>query len=396
MTAQPDKAPDELESRRSFIGAGLGAAGVVVAGGVLSACSNDSSAQPDASTAPDSIPFEETATGSPAIEWDMATSWPTSLVTLFGAAELFADQLAKITGGRFKIAAKPAGELVGGTEILPAVSQGEPIIGHTNSYYYTDLSPVQQFGTSVPFGLTQRQQAAWLYEGGGLDLLNDFYAEEHNIITFPCGSTGCQMGGWFTKEINTVDDLNGLRMRIPGVIAGTVLSNFGGEQVEVAAGKILESIRDGEIDAAEFVGPTDDFILGLDQLGTTLYYYYPGWWEPGTMQEIQINLDEWNKLPTQYQDAIQNAAGYANLRTLARYDVLNGADFKKIQEFAEIREFSPELMEAFKVETEKVLDEEAKADATFAEILGQWREYRDKVSAWHGTAELSYLEQQTQ
>ncbi len=385
-----------LESRRSFLGAGLSMAGAAAAGTVFAARSTGGSIAAADDTPSDTAPLDETVGDLPVVEWTMATSWTSSLVTLYGAAELFAEEVAKVTGGRFRITVKPAGEIAGGNEVLPAVRDGLAEIGHSSGHYYASLSPIHQFSTTLPFGLTQRQQAAWLYEGGGLDLLNDFYAEEHNIITFPCGSTGCQMGGWFTKEINTVDDLNGLRMRIPGAISGQVLQNFGGEQVALPGGKILEAIRDGEIDAAEFVRPTDDLILGLDQLGTTLYYYYPGWWEPGTMQEIQINLDEWNKLPTQYQDAVQNAAAYANLRTLARYDVLNGADFKKIQEFAEIREFSPELMEAFKVETEKVLDEEAKADATFAKILGQWREYRDKVSAWHGTAELSYLEQQTQ
>jgi TRAP-type mannitol/chloroaromatic compound transport system substrate-binding protein len=253
---------------------------------------------------------------------------------------------------------------------------------------------VQQFGTAVPFGLTQRQQNAWLYEGGGLDMLNEFYAEEHGIIAFPAGGTGCQMGGWFTREINTVDDLQGLKMRIPG-LAGQVLTNLGGEQVTVAGGEILTSIETGAIDAAEWVGPTDDLVLGLDQLGSQLYYYHPGWWEPGTALEVQIPLDLWNDLPAQYQAAVENAAANANIRMMAVYDVLNQVDLQRIKEFAEIREFSPELMAAFKAETESVLDGIAAEDERFATILQSWREFRDGVAEWHGLAERSYLTQQT-
>ncbi len=387
----------ETTSRRSFLGsAGIGIAGIAAASGVLAACSTTSVADDGDSDGDSDSDSSSSGGGDAEIEWNMATSWPTSLVTLYGAAELFSEELLKITDGKFKINVKPAGEIVGGTEVLQAVRDGGAESGHSASYYYTSLSPVQQFGTAVPFGLTQRQQNAWLYEGGGLDLLNEFYAQEHNVITFPCGGTGCQMGGWFTKEINTVDDLQGLKMRIPGVVAGTVLSNLGGEQVSLPGGEILQQIQSGGIDAAEFVGPTDDLILGLNELGSTLYYYHPGWWEPGTTLEIQINLDEWNELPEVYQNAVRTAAASANLRTTARYDVLNADDYIKIQEFAEIREFSPELMKAFKDETEKVLDEQAAGDEKFAAILGQWREYRDKVSDWHGTAELSYLKQQSE
>ncbi|MCL4130545.1 UNVERIFIED_CONTAM: hypothetical protein GTU68_063845 [Idotea baltica] len=369
MTVENER-DDATIDRRSFLGkAGLGVAGIAASSAVL-------------------------ATDAPDFEWNMATSWPTSLVTLFGAAELFSSELSRLTNGKFIVNAKPAGEIVGGLDVLPAVRDGAAEMGHTASYYYVGLSPVQQFGTAVPFGLTQRQQNAWLYEGGGIELLNDFYAEEHGIIAFPAGATGCQMGGWFTKEINTVADLQGLKMRIPG-LAGTVLNNLGGEQVSVAGGEILTSIQTGAIDAAEFVGPTDDLILGLDELGSELFYYHPGWWEPGTALEVQMPLELWNDLPEQYQAAVQNAAAHANMRTMAKYDVLNQADLQTIKEFATIREFSPELMDAFKTETESVLDSVAADDPKFAAILGPWREFRDGISEWHGLAERSYLTQQT-
>lgn len=412
MTVEPqtgDRSPEPGIDRRSFLTkAGFGVAGFAASSAILAACST-TTVDEDTGAAEDDSTTDETAastddtsaesvtevqTDGPELEWNMATSWPTSLVTLFGSANIFADELARLTGGRFRISPKPAGEIVGGLDVLPAVRDGGAEAGHTASYYYVNLSPVQQFGTAVPFGLTQRQQNAWLYEGGGIDILNEFYAAEYGVIAFPAGATGCQMGGWFSKEINTVADLQGLKMRIPG-IAGTVLNNLGGEQVTVAGGEILTSIQTGAIDAAEFVGPTDDLILGLDELGSDLFYYHPGWWEPGTALEVQFRLDDWNNLPETYQAAIQNAAAHANMRTMALYDVLNQRDLQTIKGFAEIREFSPELMEAFKTETESVLDGIAADNAKFAEILGPWREFRDGISEWHGLAERSYLTQQT-
>ena len=394
---QSDSEEQEATSRRSFLGkAGIGVAGLAASSAVLAACSTTSAADDGEDSNDEEGGSSSGGGGEPDIEWDMATSWPTSLVTLYGSAEVFAEQVLRLTNGKLKINPKPAGEIVPGTEVLSAVQDGGAPAGHTASYYYTESNSVNQFGTAVPFGLTQRQQFAWLYEGGGLDLLNEFYAQEYNIISFPAGSTGVQMGGWFTKEINSVSDLQGLKMRIPGKVAGTVLNNLGGEQVSVPGGEILQQIQSGGIDAAEFVGPTDDLILGLNELDNELFYYHPGWWEPGTTLDVQINLDQWNELPETYQAAVENAAAHANLRALAKYDVSNPDDFIKIEEFATVKEFSPELMAAFKEETEKVLDEQAAENEAFAAILKPWREYRDKVSKWHATAELSYLSQQSQ
>ncbi|MCY4425014.1 MAG: hypothetical protein OXC06_18285 [Acidimicrobiaceae bacterium] len=403
-----DEADSSSLARRGFIKGGLGVAGFAAASAILAACGDDGEEAPAPAAAPDGDAATTTAAPTttasdtvavtaqgPEIEWEMATSWPTALVTLFGSAQFFAQKVGELTGGRFVINARPAGEIAGGLEVLPVVRDGGAQVGHTASYYYVGLSPVQQFGTAVPFGLTQRQQNAWLYQGGGIELLNEFYAEEHGTISFPAGATGCQMGGWFTKELNSVDDLNGLKMRIPG-LAGRVLENLGGEQVTLAGGEILQAIQTGAIDGAEFVGPTDDLILGLDQFQGDLYYYHPGWWEPGTAVEVQINLDLWNDLPAEYQAAIQSAAAYANMNTMATYDVLNQRDLQTIKGFAQIREFPAELMAAFKAETEDVLDDVAADDANFARILGPWREFRDGISEWHGLAERSFLSQQTQ
>lgn len=410
-----DEANSSSLARRGFIKGGLGVAGFAAASSILAACGDDAeeAPAPTATDAPDAAETTTTAAAEPTdtvavtaqgpeLEWQMATSWPTALVTLFGSAQYFTQRVSELTGGRFVIHARPAGEIVGGLEVLQTVRDLGVEMGHTASYYYVGISPVQQFGTAVPFGLNQRQQNAWLYgtfdnEGrrSGIDMLNEFYAAEHGIIAFPGGATGCQMGGWFTQEINSTDDLNGLKMRIPG-LAGRVLENLGGEQVTLAGGEILQAIQTGAIDGAEFVGPTDDLILGLDQFQGDLYYYHPGWWEPGTALEVQVSLEKWNELPPEYQAAVQCAAADANMRTMATYDVLNQADLQRVKAFAQIREFSPELMAAFKAETENVLDSVAADDENFARILGPWREFRDGISEWHGLAERSFLSQQTQ
>ena len=412
-----DEANSSSLARRGFIKGGLGVAGFAAASSILAACGDDAeeAPAPTAADAPEADAAETTTTAAaepadtvavtaqgPELEWQMATSWPTALVTLFGSAQYFARRVGELTGGRFVIHARPAGEIVGGLEVLQTVRDLGVEMGHTASYYYVGISPVQQFGTAVPFGLSQRQQNAWLYgtfdnEGrqSGTDMLNEFYAAEHGIIAFPGGGTGCQMGGWFTKEINTIDDLNGLKMRIPG-LAGRVLENLGGEQVTLAGGEILQAIQTGAIDGAEFVGPTDDLILGLDQFQGDLYYYHPGWWEPGTALEVQISLERWNELPPEYQAAVRSAAADANMRTMATYDVLNQTDLQRVKQFAQIREFSPELMAAFKAETENVLDGVAADDENFARILGPWREFRNGIAEWHGLAERSFLSQQTQ
>ena len=388
-------------SRRSFIGkAGLGVAGFAASAAFLASCSSDDAGTDegasDAGTvAEGSSSDEETVQlaqddGLPEIAIDMATSWPASLVTIFGGATKFQDEVARLTGGRLTITARPAGEIVGGGEVLPAVRDGGAQAGHTASYYYIGENSATQFGTAVPFGLTSRQQNAWLYHGGGLELMRDFYAEEFGLIQFPAGNTGVQMGGWFSKEINSVDDIQGLKMRIPG-IAGTILSNLGGEQVNMSGGEILTAIQTGAIDAAEFVGPVDDLILGLNELGSQLFYYHPGWWEPGPSLEVELPLTFWNDLPEVYQAAIENAAAFANIDMMAKYDALNPAALQEVKGFAEIREFPEDVMSAFKEETEIVLDDAAAANADFASILGPWRTFRDGIQEWHGLAETSML-----
>ena len=386
-------------SRRDFLKkTGVGVAGFAAAGTLLAAC--DSSDEGDGDTTTTLVTDDTTdvteailsQSDLPEIDWQMPTSWPGSLIGTIGAgAQIFADELAKMTGGKFKITPRVAGELVGGLEVLPTVRDGGAEAGHTASYYYVGINSATQFGTAVPFGLTSRQQNAWLYAGGGLEIMRAFYAEEFGLIQFPAGNTGVQMGGWFTKEINSVADLQGLKMRIPG-LAGRTFNNLGAEQVTVAGGEIVTSIETGAIDAAEWVGPYDDVILGLAELGTEqLFNYHPGWWEPGSSLEVQIPLTLWNELPEEYQAAVENAAKAANLGTMANYDALNSDALAQVKAVAEIREFPEDVLTAFKTDFETVLDAEAASNPRFGEILGPWREFRDKVQEWHSLAESSML-----
>ncbi len=385
-------------SRRDFVKkAGLGVAGFAFAGTILAACDSggdETTTTPAATTPDDTTDLTEVILSQsdlPELDWQMPTSWPGSLIGTIGAgAQIFADSLRAITGGKFNITPRVAGELVGGLEVLPTVRDGGAEAGHSASYYYVGISPATQFGTAVPFGLTSRQQDAWLLEAGGLDMLRDFYAEEFGLIQFPAGNTGVQMGGWFTKEINSVADLQGLKMRIPG-LAGRSFNNLGAEQVTVAGGDIITSIETGAIDAAEWVGPYDDVQLGLDQLGTQVINYHPGWWEPGSSLEVTIPLRLWNELPEEYKAAVEASAAAANQGTMAKYDVLNSDALARVREVAEIREFPEDVLRAFKEDFETVLDDVAASDGRFNEILGPWREFRDKVQAWHSLAESSML-----
>lgn len=317
----------------------------------------------------------------PKIDWQMATSWPTALDTILGGATTFAERVSAMSGGRFTISPRSAGEIAPPLEVLNVVSQGAVPCGHTASYYYVGKSPVMGFGASLPFGLTPQQQNAWLYEGGGLDRLQEFYASKFNVIQFPAGNTGAQMGGWFRREISSVSDLAGLKMRIPG-LGGQVMSKLGVTVQTLPGGEIFQALQTGAIDAAEWVGPYDDEKLGINKVAQ--FYYYPGWWEPGSTLEVQINLDEWNKLPEVYQAMVRTAAYEANLEMLSRYETLNNEALKRLVDGGvELRGFSDEIMTAAQEATFDLYDEFAAKDAAFKAIYEDWRGFRDRVYAWN-------------
>lgn len=325
----------------------------------------------------------------PELDWQMATSWPVALDTIFGGAQVVADRVAVLTGGKFKITPRAAGELAPGLEVLNVVEQGAVPIGHTASYYYVGKSPVTAFGTAVPFGLTARQQNAWLYEGGGLQLLQEAYAAKFGVIQFPAGNTGAQMGGWFNKEIKSVADLQGLKMRIPG-LGGQVMSKLGVTVQVLPGGEIFQALQTNAIDAAEWVGPYDDEKLGFHNVAK--FYYYPGWWEPGPSLEIQININEWNNLPELYKEALKTAAFEANMIMLSRYDAKNPVALESLLSSSEVQlqPFPDEVLAACEEAANELLNEFASQDTDFGSILPEWTAFRDNIQKWFGVNELAY------
>ena len=324
----------------------------------------------------------------PELKWEMATSWTPAVDILFGSAQLFADIVNKLTSGKLVITPRAGGELAPATQVLDVVQQGAVPIGHTASYYYLGKTPATAFGTTLPFGLTAQQQNAWLYAGGGMELMQKLYAEKFNVLPLPAGNTGMQMGGWFRKEINTVADLQGLKMRIAG-LGGQVMAKLGVNVQVLPAAEIFQALQSGAIDAAEWVGPYDDQKLGLNTVAQ--YYYRPGWWEPGSSLEVNINLDEWNKLPELYQAAIQAAAAQANVVMLSRYEAANDAALAElVAAGSELREYSPEIMTAAQAAWLGLVDEFSAADADFKAIYTEWDAFRKRIYNWNKTNEFAF------
>jgi TRAP-type mannitol/chloroaromatic compound transport system substrate-binding protein len=367
-----------MMERRQFLKlASMGALGAAA----LAACS---SGDPDV----DDAAQDETL---PELEWEIATSWPTSLDTIYGGATTFADRVSAITGGRFMMTAQPGGEVVPALEILQNVETNSIDAGHTASYYYVGLDPTTAFGTAVPFGLNARQQNAWLYEAGGLEIMQEFYAERFNAIQFPAGNTGVQMGGWFNREINSVADLQGLVMRIPG-LGGQVMTELGVTVQVIAGGEIFQALQTGTVDAAEWVGPYDDIVLGFQDV--TDFYYHPGWWEPGPSLEVQIPLDKWNELPEIYQEIIKTAAFEANTTMMARYDALNPAAFQEILNNSEVQvlPYPDDVMEAAADAANEINESNAASNTDFASVYEHWSAFREQIHPWFAIAETSYLD----
>src|SRR5882757_6505112 len=259
------------------------------------------------------------AQSMPEIRWRQTTSWPKSLDTLFGGADLIGKRVAAMTDNKFQIQTFAGGEIVPGLQVVDAVQNGTVEMGHTASYYYFGKDPTFGFGTSVPFGPNMRVNQAWYMLGGDKEILNEFY-KKYNVMSLLAGNTGCQMGGWFRKELTGVDDLKGLKFRIGG-FAGRVLQKMGAVPQQIAGGDIYPALEKGTIDGAEWVGPYDDEKLGFYKVAK--FYHYPGWWEPSSCLMFVVNLDKWNALPKYYQSVLEQAGHYANNWMMAKYDQSN-------------------------------------------------------------------------
>ena len=319
--------------------------------------------------------------------WNLASSFPRSLDTIFGAAEVFAERVAAMTDGRFEIRVYPAGELVPALGVLDGVSSGAVALGQTGSYYYVGKNPALAFDTCVPFGLTARQQTAWLREAGGLDLINARLAD-FGVRSFPSGNTGVQMGGWFTRRVDSLQDLKGLRMRIPGM-GGAVMERLGVAPQNIAGGEIYTSLERGAIDATDWVGPYDDLKLGFHKVAK--HYYYPGWWEPGPSLSIYVNQAKHDELSADERAVIAAAASEAGTVMQMRYDAKNpGALDTIISSDVEVAPFSADLLAEAKLQSRAMLEEQAGADPEYREILDHWTAFAEASNRWFGVAELAY------
>jgi len=327
------------------------------------------------------------AQSMPELKWRLQSGFPKSLDTIYGAAEVIARFVSESTDGKFQIQPFAAGEIVGTPQIADAVGNGTVELGHTCSYYYFGKDPTFALGTAAPFGLNARQMNAWLYQGGGNDLLNEFYAK-HNMYGMPAGNTGVQMGGWFRKEIKTVEDLKGLKMRIAG-IAGNVMAKLGVVPQQIPGGDIYPALERGTIDAAEWVGPYDDERLGFSKVAP--YYYYPGFWEGGPAIHLFVNQGKWKELPKTYQTILTAAAAYANQDMLAKYDAKNPAALRRLLGAGtQLRPFSQEILEAAYKATNEVYDETSAKNADFKKAIDSIRAFRNEEYLWFQVAEYAY------
>ncbi|WP_448381016.1 TRAP transporter substrate-binding protein [Gloeomargarita sp.] len=324
----------------------------------------------------------------PQVRWRLATSWPTSLDTLFGGVQALAAQVKALTDGRFTLTPFAAGEIVPGLQVLDAVRSGTVEAGHTASYYYLGQNPALVFGTSVPFGLTAQQQNAWWYAGGGLAAMQKLYAD-FGVITFPAGNTGAQMGGWFRREVRSLSDLKGLKMRLPG-LGGKVMAQMGVNVQVLPGSELFLALERGALDAAEWVGPHDDQRLGLPRAAR--YYYYPGWWEPGPTLELLINRRAWEQLPRSYQQALELAAQATNLAMLSQYEMRNQTALQQLlQGGTQLRPYGEDILRTAWQVTQDLLADQSRASRAFRDLYQPWQQFQKDSLKWLKTDSLATI-----
>ena len=327
------------------------------------------------------------AQSQPSITWRMATSWAKSLDTLYGGAEYVCKRVGELTDGKFQIRAFAAGEIVPGLQVLDAVQAGTVEIGHTATYYYFGKDPAFGLGTSVCFGPNARQNHAWWYFGGGSEAMAPLF-KDYGCIALLAGNTGCQMGGWYRKEIKSVADLKGLKMRIGGM-AGLIVAKLGVVPQNIAAPDIYPALEKGTVDAAEWVGPYDDEKLGFAKVAK--YYYYPGYWEGGSMLHTLVNEKKWNELPKSYQAALAAACGETTTWMMAKYDAQNPAALRRlVASGTNLRPFSRAIMEAAERASYEVYGELSEKSAHWKRIYPDWKKFRDEQFLWFRVAENTY------
>ncbi|MCF1709792.1 TRAP transporter substrate-binding protein [Tabrizicola sp. J26] len=327
------------------------------------------------------------AQSTPKVTWRLTSSFPKSLDTIFGAAEVLSKRVSEATDGNFTIQVFAAGELVPGLQAADEVSAGNIEACHTVGYYYWGKDPTWAVAAAVPFSLNARGINAWQYHGGGIDLYNEFLAGS-NIVAYPGGNTGVQMGGWFRKEVNTVEDMKGLKYRIGG-FAGKVMEKIGVVPQQIAGGDIYPALEKGTIDAAEWVGPYDDEKLGFYKVAP--YYYYPGWWEGGPTVHFMFNKAAYEGLPPAYQSLLRSVCQGVDANMLQMYDWKNPTAIKSlVGNGVQLRPFSPAILEACFNAANEVYAEMEATNANFAKLWGSIKAFRKDYFTWTQIAEYNY------
>ena len=323
-------------------------------------------------------------------KWRLVTSWPKNYPGLGMAPEKIANLVEEMSNGQMQITVYGAGEQVPAFGVFDAVSSGSHQMGHSGGYFWKGKVPAAQFFTSVPFGLTADEINAWVNRGGGLELWREIY-EPFNIYPIPAGNTGTQMFGWFNKEINSLEDVKGLKMRIPG-IGGEVLKEAGGIPVTLPGGELFTALQTGVIDATEWVGPYNDLTFGFHQAAK--YYYYPGWHEPGPMLELLINMDAWNSLPKHLQVIIETATKAVNQDTLDEYLARNNQALTELIEVhgVELRKLPDDVIEEFRAISNEILSDLAEEDEVIGKVYDSYIEFKNNVTEYHKISEDSFIE----
>jgi len=327
------------------------------------------------------------AQAAPEVKWRLASSFPKSLDTIYGGAVTISERVAKSTNNKFQIQVFAGGEIVPAFGVVDAVQNATVQCCHTAPYYFFGKDPTFAFGCAIPFGMNNRQQNAWMGHGGGRALYNDFL-KDYNIVSFAAGNTGTQMGGWFRKEIKTVKDLDGLKMRIGGT-GGLPLQKLGVVPQQIPGGDIYPALEKGTIDAAEWVGPYDDEKLGFYKVAK--FYYYPGWWEGGPELDLFVNNKAFADLPKEYQSILESACYEANVDMMAKYDALNPTALKRLlANGVKLQPFSNDIMAACYKATREVYEDISAKNEKFRKIYEPWKKFRGEEVEWFAVAESRF------
>ncbi len=328
--------------------------------------------------------------GEAEYQWKMVTTWPKNFPGLGLAAENFSRLMNDMSNGRFQVRVHGANELVPALGVFDAVSSGSVEMGHGAAYYWKGKISAAPFFTSVPFGLNAQEMNGWLSYGGGLELWREVYAP-FNLIPFAAGNTGVQMAGWFNREINSVEDLKGLKMRIPGY-GGEVLNRAGGTAVNIPGGELYTSLQTGVIDATEWVGPYNDLAFGFHEVAK--YYYYPGWHEPGPTLELIVNKQAYESLPADLQAMVKAAAHYVNQDMLNEYTARNNAALRELVEKhgIQVRRLPDDVLKKLRTIAEEIYRETAAKDPAFAKVYRAYRQFAEQVGNYHKISEQAYYE----